>query len=207
MLIYRQNYSALAHDRSPVAPDPDIAWIDQRLREKRDRKTDAPKLVPVAPAQPEQPSVTPRKPKPRSARPQRNYSAPILMEIERWLKKAGMPASKFGREAVGDSHLLRDLRRGRDPSSRVVARVRAYMKKEDKARQHKPRPKGKAVCALDLIPRIEKAIAERDMLPSRFGRNVANAPDLIDRIKTGAGIRHETREKVVAYLAKLEWRP
>ncbi|WP_157801257.1 hypothetical protein [Sphingobium sp. LB126] len=45
------------------------------------------------------------------------------------------------------------------------------------------------------------------MLPSRFGRNVANAPDLIDRIKSGAGIRHETREKVVAYLAKLEWRP
>ncbi|PJG48909.1 hypothetical protein CAF53_12185 [Sphingobium sp. LB126] len=57
------------------------------------------------------------------------------------------------------------------------------------------------------ILRIEKAIAERDMLPSRFGRNVANAPDLIDRIKSGAGIRHETREKVVAYLAKLEWRP
>jgi hypothetical protein len=55
------------------------------------------------------------------------YAPPILMEIERWLKRTGMSPSRFGRLAVGDSALLHDLRAGRDPSSRTVARIRTFM--------------------------------------------------------------------------------
>lgn len=55
------------------------------------------------------------------------YTAPILLEIERHLRRTGISDRKFGREAVGDSALVHDLRRGRDPSSRTIARIRAYI--------------------------------------------------------------------------------
>ncbi|EKU74624.1 hypothetical protein HMPREF9718_02152 [Sphingobium yanoikuyae ATCC 51230] len=41
-----------------------------------------------------------------------------------------MSASRFGRLSVNDPRLVHDLRRGRDPSSRIVARVRAFMAKD-----------------------------------------------------------------------------
>ena len=56
------------------------------------------------------------------------YAAPVIMEIERHLRLTGMSDRKFGKEAVGDSALVHDLRRGRDPSSRTVARIRAYIR-------------------------------------------------------------------------------
>ncbi|QHD70166.1 hypothetical protein GS397_00845 [Sphingobium yanoikuyae] len=58
-----------------------------------------------------------------------NYSAPVLLEVERWLKQHNLSAAKFGRQAVGDPNLVSDLRGGRDPSSKVVARIRAFMAK------------------------------------------------------------------------------
>jgi hypothetical protein len=74
-------------------------------------------------------------------------------------------------------------------------------------RPFKPRPKGEAQPALDLLPRIEAALATRSMLPSRFGRRAANDPKLTRRIFAGLPIREGTRSKVIAYLARLEWRP
>ncbi|CAM5422433.1 hypothetical protein ACFSUK_20860 [Sphingobium scionense] len=59
-----------------------------------------------------------------------SYLSPILLEIERRLRATGMSASRFGRLSVNDPRLVHDLRRGRDPSSRIVARVRAFMAKE-----------------------------------------------------------------------------
>lgn len=56
-----------------------------------------------------------------------NYVAPVLLEIERHLRLTGMSDRRLGKEAVGDSALVHDLRRGRDPSSRTVARIRAYI--------------------------------------------------------------------------------
>jgi hypothetical protein len=59
-----------------------------------------------------------------------SYLSPILLEIERRLRATGMSASRFGRLSVNDPRLVHDLRRGRDPSSRIVARVRAFMAKD-----------------------------------------------------------------------------
>lgn len=55
------------------------------------------------------------------------YAAPILLEIERYLRQHEMPASRFGRLAAADPRLVSDLRKGRDPSSRTVARIRAFI--------------------------------------------------------------------------------
>lgn len=57
------------------------------------------------------------------------YVAPILLEIERYLRQQRMSASRFGRLAASDPRLVSDLRRGRDPSSRTAARIRAFIER------------------------------------------------------------------------------
>ncbi|MEO7681915.1 MAG: hypothetical protein ABIS14_14705 [Sphingomonas sp.] len=41
-----------------------------------------------------------------------------------------MPPTKFGRLAVNDPRLVRDLRAGREPGPRMVARVEAFIGKQ-----------------------------------------------------------------------------
>lgn len=47
--------------------------------------------------------------------------------IERYLAATGMPPSRFGRAAVRDPRLVRDLKDGREPGHALVARVTAYI--------------------------------------------------------------------------------
>ncbi len=51
----------------------------------------------------------------------------LLQQIERHLRRTGMPPTRFGREAVHDPRLVRDLKRGREPGAQLAARVRAYL--------------------------------------------------------------------------------
>jgi 2,4-dienoyl-CoA reductase-like NADH-dependent reductase (Old Yellow Enzyme family) len=51
----------------------------------------------------------------------------ILRDVEKFLKNSSMPAAKFGREAVKDPRFVFDLRKGREPRARTVARIRAYL--------------------------------------------------------------------------------
>ena len=44
-------------------------------------------------------------------------------EIERFLQRTGMPATKFGRLAVNDPRFVLDVRMGREPRSHTAARV------------------------------------------------------------------------------------
>lgn len=60
----------------------------------------------------------------------RRHLAPILAEIEDFLISAPMGASTLGAKAMGDPRFLWTLRNGRDPSSRVVERVRRFMRGE-----------------------------------------------------------------------------
>lgn len=69
----------------------------------------------------------------------------------------------------------------------------------------KRRPTGKALPALDLLPRINRVLADRDMLASRFGRRAINDPHLIDQIEAGRRLRSATRVRVETYLRRLEW--
>lgn len=58
----------------------------------------------------------------------------LLQIIEAHLARQGLPATRFGREALGDPGFVRDLRRGRIPRPRTVARLRAYLDRADPCR-------------------------------------------------------------------------
>lgn len=47
--------------------------------------------------------------------------------VETFLKSAGISASRFGKEAVGDPNFVSDLREGRSPSLTLVNRVLAFI--------------------------------------------------------------------------------
>lgn len=62
--------------------------------------------------------------------PAQSHLAPILGEIERYLIAHQMAAYRFGMVAMGDPRFVYDLRKGRDPSSRVCERARYFMRGE-----------------------------------------------------------------------------
>jgi len=51
----------------------------------------------------------------------------VHREIEKFLRRTDMPATKFGRLAIGDPGLVRDLRNGRELRPRTEARVEAFL--------------------------------------------------------------------------------
>jgi len=51
----------------------------------------------------------------------------LLRRVERHLRRFEIPPARFGTEAVGDPRFVFDLRRGREPRARTVARVDAYI--------------------------------------------------------------------------------
>lgn len=51
----------------------------------------------------------------------------LLREVEKFLRQNETAPTRFGREAVGDPRFVFDLRNGRDPRPRTIARVRAYL--------------------------------------------------------------------------------
>ena len=51
----------------------------------------------------------------------------LLIEIERFCRRTGIPVTKFGRLAVNDPRLVGDMRRGRQVGARNEARVRSTM--------------------------------------------------------------------------------
>ncbi|KKW89415.1 hypothetical protein [Sphingobium chungbukense] len=198
MLIYRQNYSALAHARAPIEPDPDLEWIDSRIHGMPPAtEADEVRSPGVARSKGRLPAERP------ALRP-KNYAPPILMEIERILKRTGMSATSFGKAAVGDGRLVGDLRKGRDPSSRVTARIRAFIQSVEND------PVGsapmKSAAADDLLPHIHRAMGAHGLSERQFGKSMSNDPNLMSRIRSGENIRPATRQKIVAFLAKLEGR-
>ena len=54
-----------------------------------------------------------------------------LAKIDRYLKATKMAPTRFGRLAVRDPRLVHDLRRGREPGPRMVARIEAFLSAGD----------------------------------------------------------------------------
>lgn len=54
--------------------------------------------------------------------------ATLLSEVESFLLRTDMPATRFGVEALRDPCFVLDLRRGRSPTERVIQRTRHFMK-------------------------------------------------------------------------------
>lgn len=57
----------------------------------------------------------------------------LLREIERHISRRNITATRFGREAMGDPRFVEDLRNGREPRPRTVARVVAYLNGGERA--------------------------------------------------------------------------
>ncbi len=51
----------------------------------------------------------------------------ILREVENFLRSAKIPPARFGREAMGDPRFVFDLRNGREPRPRTIAKVRKFL--------------------------------------------------------------------------------
>ncbi len=51
----------------------------------------------------------------------------LLRKIEVFLRRTGMPPTKFGRLATHDPRFVLDLRNGRTPRGRTVERVEHFM--------------------------------------------------------------------------------
>jgi len=51
----------------------------------------------------------------------------LIRKIEIFLRRTGMPATKFGRLATRDPRFVHDLRRGREPRGRTEKRVEHFM--------------------------------------------------------------------------------
>ena len=55
----------------------------------------------------------------------------LLRRVERYLRRSGTPATRFGREAVRDPRFVFDLRRGREPRAATLRRVSAYLDNQE----------------------------------------------------------------------------
>lgn len=51
----------------------------------------------------------------------------FIAEIDAYLERTKVSASAFGREAIGDPNLVSDLKAGRMPNLRTLARVMDFM--------------------------------------------------------------------------------
>ena len=51
----------------------------------------------------------------------------LLREVENFLRTTNIAPARFGRQAMGDPRFVFDLRRGREPRPRTVARIRRFL--------------------------------------------------------------------------------
>lgn len=57
--------------------------------------------------------------------------AQLIEKIEAFLDRHDMAPTRFGREATGNPHVIRDIREGRSPSLRTVRRLTNFMAERD----------------------------------------------------------------------------
>lgn len=51
----------------------------------------------------------------------------LLQRIETYLRRSGVPPTRFGRLAARDPRLVHDLRHGREPGARMTNRLLDYL--------------------------------------------------------------------------------
>ena len=56
----------------------------------------------------------------------------LLHRVEKYLRATRTPPTRFGREALGDSRFVFDLREGREPRSTTVERVLAFLETHER---------------------------------------------------------------------------
>ena len=56
----------------------------------------------------------------------------LQRRVERFLKRNGIPPTRFGRQAARDPRLVFDLRQGRQPRPGTVRRLNAYLDEQER---------------------------------------------------------------------------
>lgn len=56
----------------------------------------------------------------------------LMRRIERFLQRADMAPTRFGREAVGDPRLISDMKNGRELRDATIARIQAWLDAQEK---------------------------------------------------------------------------
>ena len=51
----------------------------------------------------------------------------LLREVEKFLRVSQISAARFGREVMQDPRFVFDLRKGREPRSRTINKVRSFL--------------------------------------------------------------------------------
>ena len=62
----------------------------------------------------------------------------VLRRVEKYLRRSGISATRFGREAVRDPRFVFELRNGREPRAAVMRRVRDYLDAGEAALGERP---------------------------------------------------------------------
>lgn len=57
----------------------------------------------------------------------------LLARIERHLKRTRTPPTRFGRDAVGDPNFVFNLRDGREPRPKTLARILSFIDARERA--------------------------------------------------------------------------
>ena len=55
----------------------------------------------------------------------------LLMRIERYLRRSRIPATRFGRDVVGDPRLIHDIKHGRQLRPALRRRVEAFLEEAE----------------------------------------------------------------------------
>ena len=53
----------------------------------------------------------------------------LLHRVEKYMRATRTPPTRFGREAVGDSRFVFDLRAGREPREATIQKVLCYLRR------------------------------------------------------------------------------
>ena len=64
----------------------------------------------------------------------------LISAIEAFLAEAGMKASQFGKDSVGDPNFVFDVRKGRSPSIKVARRALEFIEEQRRSRPSRPSP-------------------------------------------------------------------
>lgn len=55
----------------------------------------------------------------------------LMRRIERFLERADMAPTRFGREAVGDPRLISDMKNGRELRDATIARIQSWLDEQE----------------------------------------------------------------------------
>jgi len=55
----------------------------------------------------------------------------LLRRIERHLRRSGISATRFGRDAINDPRLVHDLRKGREPRPITARRIASHIRQRE----------------------------------------------------------------------------